>query len=59
MLEIYIDTNTFAAIPALYADAAKTKPLPRVLPVVEGWAQELRIGFLGGRSSAGLCRLQR
>lgn len=30
-MQLYIDTETFAAIPALYADAAKTKPLPRVL----------------------------
>ena len=48
-MRIYIDTNTFSAVPSLYADAEKTKPLPRVLPVVEGWAQELKICFLGAR----------
>lgn len=46
-MKIYIDTDTFHAAPALYADAEKTKRLPATIPVVEGWAQELNIGFLG------------
>lgn len=48
-MKFYIDTDSFHAVPTLYADAAKNKPLPRQIPVVEGWAQELEIGFLGSR----------
>lgn len=49
---IYIDTETFHAAPALYADAEKTKRLPATIPVVEGWAQELSVGFLGANQPA-------
>ena len=51
-MKIYIDTDTFHAAPALYADAEKTKRLPATIPVVEGWAQELSVGFLGANQPA-------
>lgn len=51
-MKIYIDTETFHAVPALYADAEKTKRLPTTIPVVEGWAQELSVGFLGAHQPA-------
>ncbi|MBP3303009.1 MAG: hypothetical protein J6L64_07770 [Opitutales bacterium] len=46
-MKIYIDTNTFPATPGVYADAAKTKPLPRVIPLVQGFRGQIEIAFLG------------
>ncbi len=46
-MKIYIDTNTFPASPALYADAEKTKPLPRIIPLVQGFRGEIEVCFLG------------
>lgn len=44
---IHIDTNTFPASPALYADAEKTKPLPRILPAVELQKGGFAVAFIG------------
>ena len=49
-MKIFIDTNTFADAPAVYADAEKTQALPRVLPLVQGFKGQLAVGFLGGRA---------
>ena len=49
-MKIFIDTNTFADAPAVYADAEKTQALPRVLPLVQGFKGELAVGFLGDRA---------
>ncbi len=46
-MKIYIDTNTFSATPGIYADAEKTKPLPRVIPLVQGFRGTVQIAFLG------------
>lgn len=46
-MKIYIDTNTFPATPGIYADAEKTKPLPRVIPLVQGFRGTVQIAFLG------------
>lgn len=46
-MRIYIDTNTFPASPALYADAEKTKPLPRILPAVELQRGGFEVAFIG------------
>lgn len=46
-MRIHIDTNTFPASPALYADAGKTKPLPRVLPAVELQKGGFAVAFIG------------
>ncbi|MBQ9758182.1 MAG: hypothetical protein IJW12_00210, partial [Opitutales bacterium] len=47
LMKIYIDTNTFPATPGVYADAAKTKPLPRVIPLVQGFRGQIEIAFIG------------
>lgn len=49
-MTVYIDSNTFGANPALYADAEKTKPLPRVLPAVQLREGKLNVAFLGDRA---------
>lgn len=49
-MTVYIDSNTFAANPALYADAEKKKPLPRVLPAVQLREGKLNVAFLGDRA---------
>ena len=49
-MTIFIDTDTFADAPAVYADAEKTQALPRVLPLVQGFKGTLRVGFLGSRA---------
>lgn len=46
-MKIYIDSNTFPASPALYADAEKTKALPRILPAVELQRGGFEVAFLG------------
>ncbi|MBQ7332463.1 MAG: hypothetical protein IJW39_04370, partial [Opitutales bacterium] len=46
-MKIYIDTNTFPASPGIYADAAKTKPLPRIIPAVELERGGFEVAFLG------------
>jgi chemotaxis protein histidine kinase CheA len=46
-MKIYIDTNTFSASPGIYADAEKTKPLPRIVPAVELERGGLEVAFLG------------
>ncbi|MBE6400714.1 MAG: hypothetical protein E7037_01585 [Verrucomicrobia bacterium] len=46
-MKIYIDTNTFPATPGVYADAAKNKPLPRVIPLVQGFRGTAKIAFVG------------
>lgn len=46
-MKIYIDTNTFPATPGIYADAEKTKPLPRVIPLVQGFRGQIEIAFIG------------
>ena len=46
-MRIYIDSNTFPATPGLYADAAKTKPIPRMIPAVELQRGGFEVAFLG------------
>ena len=46
-MRLFIDTNTFPASPALYADAEKTKPLPRILPAVELQKGGFAVAFIG------------
>ena len=46
-MRIYIDSNTFPAAPGLYADAAKTKPLPRLIPAVELQRGGFAVAFIG------------
>ena len=46
-MRIYIDSNTFPATPGLYADAAKTKPIPRMIPAVELQRGGFEVAFVG------------
>ena len=46
-MKIYIDSNTFPASPALYADAEKTKPIPRMIPAVELQRGGFAVAFIG------------
>lgn len=46
-MRIYIDSNTFPAAPGLYADAAKTKPIPRMIPAVELQRGGFEVAFVG------------
>ena len=53
-MRIYIDSSTFPATPGLYADAAKTKPLPRMIPAVELQRGGFEVAFVGSNQPQGI-----